>query len=153
MSKVEIIPATAEHAAVIAVNVREADRLEFAALHRSALAVMVHGLSCSAQCWTGLIDGEPVCMYGVAPVGFVVPEHGRPWMVGSKGLDRHATKFLRQCKPQVEAMLDAFPVLTNYVAVANVRAVAWLTWLGFTFGDTIDICGVPFIRFELRRSA
>lgn len=151
MSKAAIVPASKEHIDLIAANVRDADRAEFAALHRHAGAVMSSGLSVSTLAWTGLVDDAPVCMYGVAPVGFLLPETGRPWMVGSKALDDHATLFLRRCKPQVKAMLEAFPVLSNYVAVANVRAIAWLKWLGFSFSDTIDIGGVPFIRFELRR--
>lgn len=153
MSRARVVQATEEHIAVIAANVREADRIEFAALHRNAGTVMKHGLEVSTLCWTGLIDEEPVCMFGVATVGFLLPGHGRPWMVGSKGLDRHALKFLRRCKPQVQAMLDAYPVLGNYVALSNEKAIAWLKWMKFQFGEEIDICGVPFIRFELRRSA
>jgi hypothetical protein len=152
MSRAQVVPALSEHIAVIAANVREADLIEFAALHRNAGTVMTHGMAVSPLCWTGLIDGEPVCMFGVAPMGFLLPNYGRPWMVGSKGLDRHALKFLRRCKPQVQAMLDAYPVLGNYVAMSNDKAIAWLKWMHFQFGEEIDICGVPFIRFELRRS-
>ena len=138
---------------MIASQVRDADRDEFAALLTTAEQVMSGGLQVSSHAWTGLIDDVPVCMFGVAPVGFLLPEQGRPWMVGTTQLDDHAILFLRRCRGQVKVMLDAYPYLINYVATFNIKAIAWLQWLGFTVDFTPRLYGadVPFYRFELRR--
>jgi hypothetical protein len=152
---VAIIPALPEHIPAIADQVREADRAEFAALWQTAFSVMTESLQVSTEAWTGTVDGVPVCMFGVAPVGFLVPEYGRPWMVGTHHLDRHSRLFLRRCRKQVAAMHRRYPVLVNCVAAANTRAIRWLQWLGFQVDDKpipVGLYDVPFYRFE-RRSA
>lgn len=151
--KAEVIPATAEHIPLIAANVREADRLEFAANWRSAAQVMETGLRVSSKAYTGMVNDMPVCMFGVAPVGAMMPGHGRPWMVGTKQLDDYAVLFLRRCKPQIKEMLTLYPVLTNYVAESNTKAIEWLRWMGFTIAETATLTGIrrmPFLHFELR---
>lgn len=151
-----IIPATIDHIAHIAANVRHADRLEFAANFRTAAQVMESGLKMSEVAWTGFVDDDPVCMFGVAPVGGVLPDYGRPWMVGTSKLDEHAIIFLRRCRSQVIEMWRRYPVLSNYVAASNTRTIEWLKWLGFTVSDTtipVGIRGVPFHHFELRRES
>lgn len=153
--KPEIIPATEEHISHIAANVREADRVEFAAIMRTAEQVLKSGLQISTKVWTGTVDSVPICMFGVAPVSMLIPEHGRAWMVGTHDLDKYSILFLRRCRPQVKEMLDLYPVLSNYVAASNVKAIEWLKWLGFKVSDEPILCGigkVPFLYFE-RRSA
>lgn len=148
-----IIPAQPEHVAVIAANVREADKQEFAVNFRTATQIMEAGLRISAKAYTGKVNDIPVCMFGVAPVSAIMPEHGRPWMVGTKALDEYAVLFLRRCRPQVNEMKRLYPVLTNYVAEANVKAIEWLKWLGFTVSSepvSMGIRGVPFLHFELK---
>ena len=148
----EIVPAAAEHIPAIAANVRAADREElWAAGCRSPLDCMRHGLDYSDKAWTGLMDGEPVCMFGCVPAS-ILGNTGRPWLVGTKLLDRHPLVFLRRCKGHVREMAERFDRLENYVDARNLRAMAWLAWLGF------DICeqvrtgpyGRAFFRFEMR---
>lgn len=147
------MPAQPEHVAQIAANVREADKQEFAANYRTATQVMEAGLRLSTKAYTGLVNDIPVCMFGVAPVSAFMPDHGRPWMVGTTLLDEYAVLFLRRCKPQVKEMKSLYPVLSNYVAQANVKAIEWLKWLGFTVSEIpvlSGLRGIPFLHFELR---
>jgi hypothetical protein len=91
-------------------------------------------------------------MFGVSPGEL---GEGRPWMIGTKDLDRFAMIFLRRNKAKLKEMLDVRPVLANYVSVKNTRAIAWLTWLGFSFEPPV-LWGhgrQPFQRFELRRQS
>ena len=148
----EIVPATAEHIAPIAYHVREADREEFwAATYSLPVDVMRRGLRVSDKAWTGLIDDVPVCMFGVASAG-LLGGVGRPWMVGTDHLDRHALLFLKRCRKVVAEMVALFPILENYVDSRNVRAIMWLKWLGFKMYDAapVGVLGIPFIRFEMR---
>lgn len=152
----EIIPATAEHAAELAPLVRQADRDEFmAASGQSPEEVLADGLALSSHIWAGLLDGRVVCMFGVAPMPGA-DGVGVPWMVGSERLDRCASVFLRRCRRSgmIRQMLDAYPVLMNAVDCRNTRAIAWLKWLGFSFGNPIPYgaAGLPFHVFEMRDS-
>ena len=153
--RAQIITALPGHIGPIGQNVREADKLEFAANMRTAEQVMTAGLKISTVAWTGLVDDVPVCMFGVAPVGSIfIAEYGRPWMVGTRLLDDVAVLFLRRCRGQIKEMLDLYPVLSNYVAASNTQAIRWLRWLGFKVSDfpvPMGIRAVPFLHFELRR--
>ena len=147
------MPALPEHIPAISAHVREADRAELWAASCSAPAdVLTRGLEFSTRCWTGTIDDVPVCMFGVAPAT-LLGETGRPWMVGTDHLDRHAVLFLRRNKGKVDEMLSLFPVLENYVDCRNSRAIQWLRWLKFSFGEPepMGVYGLPFMRFERRR--
>ena len=148
----EIVPATSEHITPIADHVREADRAEFwAATYSLPADVMRRGLRVSETVYTGLIDGIPVCMFGVASAG-LLGGVGRPWMVGTDHLDRHALLFLKRCRKVVAEMVALFPILENYVDSRNVRAIQWLKWLGFKMDEAmpVGVLGIPFIRFEMR---
>src|SRR3546814_8896994 len=48
---------------------------------------MRQGLARSDWTATGLLDGVPVCMFGVAPVNLMLGR-GAPWMLAATGLDR-----------------------------------------------------------------
>jgi ribosomal protein S18 acetylase RimI-like enzyme len=97
---------------------------------------------------TGLIDGVPVCMFGVAPIDMLAGL-GQPWLVTTNAVARHERVFLRRCRPVVAAMLDSYPRLTNIVHADNVRAIKWLRWLGFKFkGEAIRVNDVAFRQFR-----
>jgi hypothetical protein len=150
--KAKVIAADPDHIEHIAANVRPGDMAEMAALGLSPALTLRLSLQTSLKAWTGLVDGVPVCMFGVSE-----GEHGegRPWMVGTGRLDDPLTAmiFLRRCRKRVEIMLNLRPVLANYVSVENVRAVAWLGWLGFSFSPPFPWgkSRQMFRRFEMRR--
>lgn len=103
-----------------------------------------------------MIDGNPVCMFGVAPGSIVTG--GKVWMLGTEALDDplNAIIFLRRCRKQVDEMLEISPVLTNYVHAENARAISWLRWLGFKVEDNPVPYGPKrelFYRFSMTRSA
>lgn len=150
--KPEIIPALAEHIAHIAANVRADDREELNLLGWGAAQALRLSLRSALAAWTGMVDGVPVCMFGVSQGEL---GEGRPWMIGTGDLDRFAVIFLRRCRVQVERMLDLRPVLVNYVSAENARAIQWLSWLNFTIGDPVPWgrSRQPFHRFELRRQS
>lgn len=148
--KPQIIPALPEHISTIVACIREDDLRELALLSCGPDALLRMSLRTAFAAWTGTVDGVPICMFGVSSgeIG-----EGRPWMIGTKDLDRFAFLFLRRCRPQVERMLAIRSVLANYVSVDNTRAIEWLRWLGFEFSEPIKYGpkGGMFRRFELRR--
>lgn len=152
MAVPEIVEAQAWHVKPIADRMRSADRKEMAALGYSPEVSMKVALSGAEEAWTGLIDGNPVCMFGVNSSSALSPHRGIPWMMGTESLDRHAILFLKRCKPQVDRMQSLFSLLENWIAVENVVAVAWLRWLGFSFHEGKTIGGMKFIRFTREAS-
>jgi len=104
--------------------------------------------------WTGMIDGEPVCMFGVVPAGDILGGVGAPWFLATEKLQSHRVKFLRLNRQYLSKMLDIFPHLIDYVDVRHTRAIRWLSWLGFTFSAEpvpYGPAGMPFYRFEMRK--
>ena len=151
--KVEIIPAMQEHIAHIAANVRDADQQEmFDYLLMSPKEALERSYAVSKLSWTGLIDDEPVAMFGVAPASFL-SDTGLPWLIGTDKIEKHQITFLRKCKPYVQKMNDVYPKLQNHVAEYNVKAIRWLAWLGFSFDkpEPMGLFKKPFIKFSMER--
>lgn len=148
--KPEIIEALPEHIAAIASSVRPEDARELASLFLTPERALRISLRSALAAWTGTVDGVPVCMFGVCPGEMM---EGRPWMIGTVDLEKYAVIFLRRCRLQVERMLEIRPVLVNYVASENARAIEWLEWLGFTIETPIPWGprGALFHRFSMRR--
>lgn len=153
MAKFTIERATIEHIEHVACYVREADVEELsAAAGITPLEAMLIGRKWSVECWCGMADGEPICIFGVSSAS-PLSRSGHPWMVGTEHLDRLAFGFLRRSRNVVHDMLSRYDELYNYVDARNTRAIRWLRWLGFTIMDTepYGLCGLPFHRFEMRR--
>jgi hypothetical protein len=148
----EIVTAEKWHIPHIAAHVRDADRDEFwAASMHTPEEVLEQAFVISRLAWTGLIDGVPVCMYGVVDSSTVLIRQGRPWMVGTDLLDKHQVVFLRRCRSSLETMKMCFGKLENYIDARNVKAIQWLKWLGFSFSEPEPLgpLNMPFIRFTL----
>lgn len=147
----EIVTAEKWHITHIAEHVRTADRDEFWALSMMTPEEVLHqSFGLSHLAWTGLIDGVPVCMYGVVRAS-LLGNVGRPWMVGTDLLDKHQVVFLRRCRASLETMKMCFGKLENYIDARNVKAIQWLRWLGFSFSEPEPLgpLNMPFIRFTL----
>lgn len=148
-----IVPASLDHIPGILANVRQADIDELDASHGTTPGeAMRMGIEISLVAWTGFVDGEPICMFGVSPIS-AISGVGCPWMIGTNLIDKHWLGFLRRCKPVVDAMFSLCPRLINYVDVRNKKAMLWLKWLGFTFDppQPFGVKQMPFMRFEQTR--
>ena len=151
--RVEIVKATYEHAEMMAPFVREADRDElWATCLITPLRALTVSVEASAKAWTGFINDEPICMFGVSPIS-ILGGVGAPWMIGTYGIYRHAKTLLSHSKRCLDEMLESYPVLMNYVDARNKAAIRWLRWLGFTIyePEPWGILKLPFHRFEMRR--
>ena len=154
MAITEIIPATLEHVAIIAKDIRPEDREElWATAYCTPEQAMTEGLKCSDIVMTGVIDGVPVCMWGVVRPSWLI-DIGTPWMVGSTLLDVHAMKFLRRCRRPLLALFEGYDRLENYVDARNTRSIQWLKFMGFNVDEEPVEYGVekmPFHRFWKER--
>jgi hypothetical protein len=152
--KISIVPAKPEHIPHIAANVREADKQEiydFALMQPQE--ALEKSLRASRVASTGMADGVPVCMFGVAG-GSLLSTVGHPWMIGTHDIHKYAKQFLRRDRLIIKHMLMHFSKLENYVEESNVRAVEWLGRLGFQFDEPRPMgpFGKPFMRFYMEAS-
>ena len=139
--RTEIVLAEAGHIAPIVEDVRAEDRRELWLQGRATPeSALVGGLRRSSLAMTGLVDGRPVCMFGVAPFSILLGQ-GVPWMVGANGLRSWTAQraLLELSRPAVDAMHRAYPMLANAVHADNRSAIRWLSWLGFTLLDPAPI--------------
>lgn len=133
--KVEVRDALPEDIPALAAAMRAADRDEVQAAHgHTPEEALTASLQASTRAWTGLIDGEPVCMFGVGPIS-VLTGRGAPWMLSTTLVERWPRTFLRRCRPCVSAMLSVYPCLENYVDERNTLSKKWLAWLGFRLAE------------------
>lgn len=151
-AKAAIVPATWEHVGVVAAAMRAADVAEVWASSRSTpYEALKHGMDTSSLVWTGTIDDEPICIFGVAPLS-LLGGIGVPWLLGTDAVERHQRIFLRHCRPVVADMLSVYNHLVNFVDERNTVSQRWLRWLGFALDEPEPFGpdGLPFRRFQLR---
>ncbi len=120
----------------LAMNMRQADVDELtAAGYHDVHAVVAEGVTRSVWCRTALADGEVLCIFGVAPIGSLLSEHGAPWLLGTPALLRHRAALMRHAPGYIAAMLKVYPSLVNVVHTENAKAVSWLKRMGFDLAD------------------
>lgn len=129
---VEVRPAVWADVLAIAPNLRPEDVRECQAQTLLApLAAMEFVMRHAVRAWTGLVDGVPVCMFGVSRMVAVGTDVGTPWLFGTPLIDKYERSFLRRNRDMVREMSALFSVLENWVDIRNHKAVRWLRWLGF----------------------
>ncbi len=149
----EIRGATIEDAHELAPKVRQADLDEIeAASDSEPLEALVKSLTSSNSPKTGLIDGEVVCMFGVA-TNNLLSVRGCPWLLSSDMLINHAKPFLKRSREYVNSLKEDYMYLCNFVDARNKHAIRWLEWLGFDILPTqaYGPHGIMFHPFEMKR--
>ena len=102
----------------------------------------------AAGMWTGYIDGDLVCIWGLIPPS-LLSEQAYLWLYTTEELKGHEFLFIRRSQLAVEAMLEQWPTIVGHAVVDNTRAIKWLKWLGATFGEPQG----KLIPFIIRRKA
>lgn len=141
-------PSVLHDCALIADNIREADRREILAMSgKEPLEAMVNGFLYSDNPRTVLVGDTPVAMFGS---GEVEPGVGMVWLLGTDGIHDVSLWFLRVSSYWLSQLYDEYALLFNYVDERNTVHIKWLKWLGFTFINRHEQFGVenrPFFEF------
>lgn len=141
MADARVVEAQQEYMNHIADNLRKADLDEIkAAGNSSARECLANGLNVSSKCWVALIDDEPACVFGVAPIS-ILGGVGAPWLLGTDKLFKVRRRFLTDSRIYFKEMLKLYPVLQNYVDARNSMSIRWLKWLGFSI--------LPAVRYGI----
>lgn len=136
----------------IASRLREADRRELIASTGEDPAVALAASMALGSCLVAECDREPVAVLGL-PVISLLPKTGIPWMVGTDWLDEHPAVFGRYSSVIIDNWMSRVDRMSNYVDSRNVKAIDWLSWLGFDIeeAEPHGPYGVPFHKFTWER--
>ena len=145
----EIVPAAPEHSAVIAANMREADKREvWASDSWLPLPAVSKSLAMSVEAWTCFVEGSPAFMWGVARQGNILADVGIPWLLGTDAISKVDREFIRQSRAYVDRMHRHFHRLENIVHAENTLSIRWLKWCGFSIEkEPVERNGEMFFPF------
>lgn len=144
---IEVVPASLTHVGPIALNMREIDRRECAWAGHSPKEALRIGLRASLIAFTVKLNGRPIAMFGVVTSSFLFGE-GRIWLLLTEEGGRQAKALVRLGKIYCKAFLTHYELLHNHVHADNVKAIRWLTRLGFVVGPVDVIRGQPMREFS-----
>ena len=137
------------HVNPIALNMRDADRAECAALGRTPKTALRIGFIASLYTLAAVEDdGTPVAMFGLHVVNALSGE-ARPWFLGTDGVFKHPRELLTIGRKVIAWWRSEFPNLENIVAVENDKAVRLLVHWGAEVGGKRQVYnGVEFVPFR-----
>ena len=154
---VEIVPATIEHAVLLAPNLRDSDVRELmASAGHAPLEALIKSVRVSDgdMAWTALVDGVPAVMWGVAPHSNTA-SIGVVWLLASDLIYQIKKTFLKECPKYITLMHMRYKMMLNYVDIRHTASLIWLDQLGFFVADFQPSYGAgktPFLLFMSQRN-
>jgi len=126
-------------------NMRYEDKREVETLGHKVDQALSLAFGNSYICRT-IIDnrGRTVGIYGVVPLS---DKCGQVWMLGTEGLVKIKTAFLKQSRSEVDKMNKVFPHLCNIIDSRNEVHLKWIKWCGFKIIGEKVINKVKFYEF------
>ena len=141
--------ATEDHALRLAPHLRPYDILECRTLGHEPYEALMFGLENDNETYTVLTpEGVPIAMFGTGRN--LLTHEAYIWLLGSDRLQSVGLQFLRECKAIVQWLVEPYGEASNYVYARYKTTVRWLAWMGATFQEPTEICGLPFIKFTLK---
>jgi len=142
-----LVPGHHDHVSSLARRLRAIDRIECAAMGRTASQALYHGLAASAQTWTAMIDDAPHAMFGVV-VENAASGDAIPWFLGSDRVGRHGRALIEHGPVVIGTMHRHGARLRNFVSSDNRQAIRLLERWGFTVEhEPVVMRSVAFRRF------
>ena len=100
----------------------------------------------SSSVYSGMIDGELVCIWGFVPPSLLSDE-AYLWLCATPRLEDHKFLFIRHSQRVVEKMLETYPRIVGFCDEGNRLAIQWITWLGGRFDRPVN----GRVNFEITR--
>ena len=146
---IEVVPATM--AQVHAIDLREGDAREIAALGVGKSEALAATLARSLWADAYLVDGEVAALMGLI-LSSLVGGVAMPWLMTGAPVERHRRAFLQLTRARTREMLARHGTLVCNVHADYARSIRWLRWLGFDLGAARPIgpLGALFHEATLR---
>lgn len=144
-----IVTATLDHATAMASRLRLFDTEgPYGVLARDPAGGLKSSIERATHAWAGLIDEEPVCLFGLnAPT--IVSNRATAWLFTTTDIERHRSIFWRGSRDVVAAMRALYPTVEGYCDARFEASARWLERLGFHLSEPKVIAGIPFHHFEM----
>lgn len=146
---IEVGSITPEAIDALLPRLRPVDRLELdCMMPENPRAGLIGMAERARRARAAYIGGEIVGIFGVSAQG-VLSSTGCPWMLATPLIERRDVKreFIAGSRVALGWLAQDFDRLWNVVSVENRAAIRWLGWLGFTFGQQVNVNGHPFRYF------
>lgn len=150
MNTYEVVPTAVAHVAELAETMSTDCLAEvWASAHYDAWDALVSSIGYTDDTYTGLANGEVLCIYGVGKRALLSPV-GHPWMLSSILAEEHFRGLARGSRTAFKHMTETCGVkhLANYVDARYTVAVRWLYWMGFEIHPAMPF-GVEQLPFHL----
>lgn len=152
---VSIVPASLRDMTFIAANMRPADWREITAVYPATATEIGASMWFSSEGlrWVALLNGSPVCAFGIAPG---LPGVGSGWAYGTRKMPRvmrEVTKFIRR-RVAVTLLRAGYRRIEVRTAIDHDVSHRWLESLGFVReGIAVDYGsdGLDFITYACRK--
>lgn len=141
-----VVPATEELVRAIAPRVRLVDCIEFTP-RGDVTEDLLLNLRSSSHAWCWLVDGAPVCLWGVTPMS-IAGSSATVWVATTEEIRADLRTFLLGSRIMLRHLLTLYPRLEGYVDARFTDSVRWLERLGFELQAPINVRGVPIRYFE-----
>ena len=137
----------------IAARMRMEDVIELeAGTGRSPYGALNLSFKMTPRPRTGVVNGEPIAMWGAAKRS-LLSHKASVWLLGTDGVTQFKRAFLKHTPAELDAILQEFPYIENWVLATNRRSLRWLKWLGFNIDEpeAMGIEGQDFRRIWMER--
>lgn len=118
-------------------NLRVRERQAIERLGGSAEHYVTAEVAKSLQCWTGLIDGQVICIWGIQTIG-PLSEDAYVWLACSEALREYPKTFMRHSREALEVFRPLFKRIYGCVFDDFAESSRWLDWLGFSISAPND---------------
>lgn len=102
--------------------------------------------SMSAEVWSGWIDDELVCIWGLIPPTLVSTQ-AYLWMYATHRVGEHKFLFVRHSQRIIEQMLTRYGTIIGHCLVGASDSIRWVRWLGGVFNAPNG----PYLPFRIER--
>ena len=129
-------------------NLRPEDRRElFGMTGPDFESEIRHCVDSSECCWVCRRDGKVMAMFGVICTN-PMERHGIVWMLASTETAKHKIYTGKWTKKGINALMQDWNFLYNYVDEGNTDTIEWLKWMGAEVHDPAP-CGVYGVNYHL----
>lgn len=126
---INIRAATLDDARYLGSRLRQQDREEVKASHGvTGEEAVLLSFQRAVVSYVVELDGQVICLFGVTQA----LTGGYPWLLGTDAMEQLPVTFFRTSRTFIDAFVQQFGYLENYVDARNTLSIQWLRWLGFT---------------------
>ena len=117
-------------------------------LSPSAVEILEFCQAMSAECWSGYIDEDLICCWGLIPPS-ILSNQAYLWMHSTEAVREHRFLLVRHSQKVIGKALERYSTIIGHCDINAQDSMRWLKWLGAEFSPPDG----PFRAFVIRSKA